>query len=322
MIIDPSNISGTVNHVFFIITGVCVLLLVLITVLMISFVIKYHHKRNKNPKDIHGNLALEITWTVIPTILVMGMFYYGWIGYRLLRQSPADSMIVKATGQMWKWGFEYENGVKSDTLYVPVNKPIKMLLHSQDVIHSFFIPAFRVKHDVLPGNAESYLWFKASNVGKFDVFCSEYCGQQHSYMRTKVVSMPENEFQKWLATQTIASTTSDSVAQAIAASSTQPVQVESDAHLVLLAKKGCLVCHSTDGTPMTGPTLKQLFGTKQIVVVNEKDTTITVDDNYLRQSLVAPNAALVKGFPANMPSQQNVSTPEEIDALVDALKKL
>lgn len=197
MFSGASNFVNSTDTTFFFIVAVSVFFLVVITASMIYFVIRYSRKRNPRAKNIHGNIPLEVTWTVIPTILVLIMFWMGWAGYKQLADAPADAMNVDVTAQMWKWTFTYPNGVSSDTLYVPVNKPVKVLLHSRDVNHSFFVPAFRVKKDVIP-NRNNSAWFKADKVGAFDIFCAEYCGLNHSHMLSKVVVMPQNAFNLWL----------------------------------------------------------------------------------------------------------------------------
>ncbi|GAB6282314.1 MAG: hypothetical protein STSR0008_10590 [Ignavibacterium sp.] len=196
-----SNYVDTVNTTFIFIVAIAFAFLVLITFLMIFFVIKYNRKRNKKAVNIHGNLPLEITWTIIPIILVLFMFYFGWVGYEELSNPPKDAMNIKVTGQMWKWNFEYDNGLKTDTLYVPQNKPIKLTLNSIDVNHSFFVPALRFKKDAFP-NRENVVWFNPKDIGKYDVACAEYCGLNHSQMYTKIVVIPMNEFSQWLNEQT------------------------------------------------------------------------------------------------------------------------
>ncbi|MDP2303595.1 MAG: cytochrome c oxidase subunit II [Ignavibacteria bacterium] len=191
-----STYAESVDFAFWFIVGISFALLVVISFLMVFFVIKYNRKKQVKAVNIHGNLPLEIIWTLIPVLLTLAMFYFGWMGYQDLSNPPEDSMVVKSTGQMWKWTYEYDNGLKSDTLYVPVNKPVKIDLVSVDVNHSFYIPALRIKRDVIP-NRENFLWFKAENTGSFDIACAEYCGLQHSYMYSKVVIMPENEFNSW-----------------------------------------------------------------------------------------------------------------------------
>lgn len=197
MVIAQSEFVQSVDFAFFFIIAIAVFFLVLITGLMIYFVFKYNRRKNPKAKNIHGNTGLEILWTVIPTVLVLFMFYFGWKGYQQMSQIPEDSMIVNVTAQMWKWSFKYSNGKTSDTLFVPVNKDIQVVLNSLDVNHSFYIPAFRVKKDVIP-NKKNNSWFKATEVGSHPIFCAEYCGLNHSYMYTEVVVLPENHFTAWV----------------------------------------------------------------------------------------------------------------------------
>jgi cytochrome c oxidase subunit 2 len=164
---------------------------------MIFFVINYSRKRNPKGTNIHGNMGLEIAWTLIPTILVLIMFWFGWQGYKEMVNVPENAMPINVTAQMWKWSFQYEDGKKTDTLYVPVNTPIKLVLHSNDVNHSFFIPAFRLKKDVFP-NKERVAWFIAKETGEYDIACAEYCGLSHSYMYSKIIVMPNEEFKNWM----------------------------------------------------------------------------------------------------------------------------
>ncbi|MCL5028802.1 MAG: cytochrome c oxidase subunit II [Bacteroidetes bacterium] len=198
MFADASNFVLPVDNTFIFIVIICVFFLVLITGMMITFVIKYNSKKNKKAKNIHGSVPLEITWTVIPTILVMVMFYFGWTGYKSMTDAPKDSMAVDVYAQMWSWSYKYANGVESDTLFVPLNKPVKVLLHSRDVDHSFYVPAFRIKKDVIP-NRTNTEWFLPTRVGSYDVLCAEYCGLRHSYMYSTVVVLPEDQYNKWIA---------------------------------------------------------------------------------------------------------------------------
>ena len=199
MFIAQSEFVKSVDFAFFFIVAISVFFLVLITGLMIYFVIRYSRKRNPKATNIHGNVPLEILWTVIPTILVLFMFYFGWMGYKDMSSIPGDSMVVTASAQMWKWQFKYENGKTADTLYVPIDRSVKVILNSLDVNHSFYIPAFRVKKDVIPGKKNT-LWFKANEIGSHPIFCAEYCGLNHSYMYTEVIVLPENNFNAWLNT--------------------------------------------------------------------------------------------------------------------------
>jgi len=192
-----SNFAKDVDFAFLFTLVVSVFFLVLITGLMIYFVIKYNRKRNPKATNVHSNVALEITWTVIPTILVLIMFWYGWVGYVDMSEAPENTLNVDVTAQMWKWTFKYENGKTTDSLYVPINQPVKLNLHSLDVNHAFYIPKFRIKKDVYP-NQNRMVWFEANELGDFDIACAEYCGLNHSYMYNKVKVMPQEEFSVWL----------------------------------------------------------------------------------------------------------------------------
>lgn len=192
-----SNFANDVDFAFLFTLVVSVFFLVLITGLMIYFVIKYNRKRNPQATNVHSNVALEITWTVIPTILVLIMFWYGWVGYVDMSEAPENTLNVDVTAQMWKWTFKYENGKTTDSLYVPVNQPVKLNLHSLDVNHAFYIPKFRIKKDVYP-NQNRMVWFEANELGDFDIACAEYCGLNHSYMYNKVKVMPQQDFSVWL----------------------------------------------------------------------------------------------------------------------------
>lgn len=296
-----------VENVFLYIAAISVSILILITFLMIYFTVRYRRKKHPHPKDIRGNLWLEIIWTVIPTLLVLSMFYYGWTGFRSLKKIPEGAFNVKVSARTWSWLFEYENGVKAEELLIPVGKPIHLRLTSQDVIHSFYIPAFRVKQDAVPGMATS-LWFRAREVGTYDVLCAEYCGRQHAYMLTKVRVLAEEAFNRWYEEKG------------------KELRMEKTRALVrgdrLIQEKGCLACHSTDGTPRVGPTLKGLFGKTVIVLTEGKERQLRVDENYLQRSLAEPNADVVKGFPPIMPTQKGISTDDEIQELVRYMKEL
>ena len=299
------NLSSSVDNVFLFIMGISVLLLVGVTGVMLYFVVRYSRKRNPHAENIEGNLALEIIWTVIPTLLVLAIFYVGWKGFVYMRTVPRDAMLVKVTGRMWSWGFTYENGKTGDTLKVPVNRPVKLAITSTDVLHSLFIPAFRVKEDAVPGR-ETYLWFKPDRTGTFDLFCSEYCGVGHSSMITTVEVLPENDFASWY----------QAARPIIAAEGKRPDGA------MLFRKNGCVACHSIDGSQKIGPTLKGVYGHTVTVVTNGKERKLTADDGYLRKSLLDPQTDTVKGFPPVMPSQKGLLTDKELDAVIEYLKTL
>lgn len=190
------SIVHEVDFTFWFIMGISIILLLIITAAMLYFVYKYNKKRHPVAANIEGNTTLEIVWTVIPVILVLIMFFVSWSGFRNMRDVPNDAMPVTVTGQMWKWSFEYDNKKKSDTLFLPVDKNIRLNLKSQDVLHSFFLPAFRVKEDAVPGR-ENYFWIRTTETGNYYAACAEYCGLNHSYMYAPIVVMNEEDFLVW-----------------------------------------------------------------------------------------------------------------------------
>lgn len=190
------NVVEAVDAVFFGIVWVSAALLAGITLAMLWFVWRYHRRRHPRAAPIEGHAGLEALWIVVPALIVLGMFYYGYDGYRLMRQPPADAFEVKVAARMWDWTFEYPNGRVADRLYVPLDRAIKLRLFSADVVHSFFVPAFRIKEDAVPGQ-ETFLWFKPQGLGPADIYCAEYCGQRHSYMISQVVVLPPEEFWAW-----------------------------------------------------------------------------------------------------------------------------
>lgn len=201
-----SNFAHDVDAVFLFTLIVSVFFLVLITGLMIYFVIRYNRKRNPKATNVHGNVGLEIAWTVIPTVLVLIMFWWGWKGYSDMSDVPEDALTIDVNAQMWKWDFKYANGKLADSLYVPVNTPIKLNLISLDVTHAFYIPAFRIKKDVYP-NQSRVVWFESDEIGDYDIACAEYCGLNHSYMYNKVKVVSEAKFNDWLNSGSSADTT-------------------------------------------------------------------------------------------------------------------
>ena len=193
---NPTAYVQTVDSVMLFIIIISVIFLLGITATMVYFVFKYNRKKGNKPVDIHGSILLETIWFVVPLILVMAMFYYGFIGYKDFRTIPDDALEINVTARMWDWDFVYENGMNLDTLYVPMNKSVKLNLISVDVNHSFFIPAFRIKQDVVAGRS-NYLVFNAQTEGSYNIACAEYCGLDHSAMYTKVIAMPSEKFDEW-----------------------------------------------------------------------------------------------------------------------------
>jgi len=293
-----SSYSGLVDKAFIFILGTSVLLLIGLTAVMIYFLVRYRRSKNPNPAQIADNVTLETLWTVLPTILVLVMFYYGWAGFKVMRDIPEDAMQVTVKAQMWSWVFEYENGKQSTELIVPTGRPVALNLTSSDVIHSFFVPAFRLKEDCVPGRT-NHAWFEATRDGEFNLFCAEYCGERHSAMLSLVKSIPGKEFDEWLGVDT------------------GPPEGTR-----LLTLKGCVACHTIDGSKLIAPTFKGMFGSTETVVTDGVSRQITVDEEYIRKSILEPNADLVEGYQALMPPQRDLLTDEEIDAIIEVLKEL
>jgi cytochrome c oxidase subunit 2 len=295
MIPSVTEAAARVDQTFLFIFGVSAAILVFITLLMVWFVIRYHHTRHPEAADIRGNVWAEIAWTVIPTILVMGMFWSGWTSFKALRSAPADAMKVRVTARMWSWLFEYENGRRASTLYVPVNRAVRLDLTSADVLHSFFVPAFRIKMDTVPG-MDTYAWFQASREGTYDILCAEYCGLQHANMLSTVEVLGEEEFRAWY--------------EDAAAGDAQAME--------LLDSYGCTACHSMDGTDGVGPTLQGIFGRERTVTDASGTRTLIADEDYLRRAILEPEAELVEGY-EGMPSYKEDMPPEDLDRIIRLL---
>lgn len=296
--------TEAIDPVFMFIFGACLVLLLGITVAMVTFVLRYHRSRAPRPtSQVDGNLWLEIIWIVLPTILVLAMFWYGWKEYLVLRTVPKGALPVTATARMWSWDFSYDNGRTAPKLYVPVGKPVRVELVSKDVIHGFFLPAFRVKRDVVPGMS-NYAWFVATKPGSYDLFCSQYCGTGHSAMITTVEALPVKEFEEWL--------------EHGSGGGEKEIRIDGRK---LAQEKGCMGCHSLDGSPGVGPSFKGIMGRSEVVITKGAGRSITVDEAYLRQSILDPQADLVKGFQPTMPTFGDLKK-EEIEALVEFIESV
>lgn len=305
-----SSFVETTDNAFFFIIGVSVIFLIGITGTLLWFIYRYNKKRNPVATQIHGSTTLEIVWVVIPTILVIIMFFYGWAGYQPIKNAPADALKVKATARMWSWMFEYENGIKTDTLYVPVDKAVILDLIAIDVIHSLYIPAFRVKEDMVPDRGNK-MWFIPQKVGSYELFCTEYCGLSHSLMFTEVKVMPVQDFNAWYA----------KMADTTQKASTAANPAAEGKRLVEL--NGCIACHSSDGTKIVGPTFKGVYGHKLIVITDDKEREILADDEYIKRSIYDPNADIVKGYAKNqMVSYKAQLKDEDVTRIIEYLKTL
>ncbi len=293
-----SNFAEGVDRVFLFIFAISAFFLIGITITMVVFIFRYNRKKHPKPTQIKDNMKLELAWTLIPLALVLAMFYYGYIVFRPMREAPKDAMEVKVTGMMWSWTFEYPNGKITNELWLPVNKPVKLNLYSRDVIHSLYIPAFRIKEDLVPGKNDNYMWFIPMIEGSYDILCAEYCGLRHSFMESKAVIVSENEFEKWL-------------------SEISPETIVSRG-LDLLKNNACTSCHSLDGSPLVGPSFKGLYGSDRVVLKDGKEITVKADTSYIRRAILEPDAEVVKGFNKGMMRAYNqVLKEEEIKLLLE-----
>ena len=274
----------------------------LVVVPMAYFVWKYRRKSATEVGAPTGhNTALEITWSVIPLAVLMGCFLVGFRGYLNNAVAPKDAYEIQVTAKKWSWTFTYPNGkISPGELHVPAGRPVRMVMSSVDVIHSFFVPEFRVKQDVLPGLYTS-VWFEVPEPGETTLLCTEYCGKDHSNMLADVVIHSEEEFQKWLE-----------------GGDERPPAERGQA---LFAQYGCMACHSVDGTPKPGggPTLKGVMGRSETLRGGE---TVTVDENYLRESILVPAAKVVDGYPPIMPAFQGQMSEQQVNDLIAYMKTL
>ncbi len=294
---SASNVAGKVDEVFLYITALSVAFLVFITAVMIYFVVKYSRSRNPKAEDIEGHFWLEATWTGVPLVLFLSMFYFGWTNYRYMRTVPRDAMVVKVLARQWAWAFVYPNGKQTSELTLALDRPVKLELESADVVHGFFIPAFRVKEDVVPGR-KNYTWFSPTVVGSYDIECTVICGVNHTYMLSKVNVVPEALFKDWYFGD------STEPPKAAAAGPGTKVDPTGDPGRggQLAQAKGCTACHTADGSKLVGPTWKGAYGRRETLL--GRDAPVPVDDAYLVRAIRDPQADVVKGYGAVMPPQR------------------
>jgi cytochrome c oxidase subunit 2 len=280
-----STVSGDVDMLFNVVLWICIFFFVLVTVLLVLFVVMYRHRTGVKRSTAAGHSTmLELTWTLIPSIIVVFLYYYGFRQYMNMAIEPPNSYEVTAVGKMWQWSFRYSSGVESSELHVPIGRPVRVVLESNDVIHSLYIPAFRVKKDVVPGRFNR-LWFQATDAGTYDIYCTAYCGTNHSTMRSAAVVESQADFDKWMET-TIKESNKGTPAEKGAK---------------VYRTQGCAQCHTLDGAKLVGPTWKDLWGRMEKIAGGPD---VKVDAAYVIESIRAPQAKIVLGYPASMPPFQ------------------
>lgn len=304
-----SNLAVGVDNALLVITVVSVFFFLLISFFLVYYAIKYRRKsENEETPYITGNMALEVVWTIVPSVLLMVFFAWGYIEFVDIKTPPKDAVEVNVRAKQWLWEFEYYNGKKTiNELYVQQNRPVRMIMQSDDVLHSFFVPQFRVKQDVLPG-MYTQLWFTPTKAGTFDLFCAEYCGTGHSQMLAEVKVLPAEAFARWMGK-------GEKVAGADGDSDLPPAERGEN----LYSQRGCNACHSVDGSSGVGPTFKGLYGKTEELQSGE---TVEVDENYLRESILEPKAKMVKGYQPVMPSFKGILSDEEVTSIIEYIKTL
>jgi cytochrome c oxidase subunit II len=304
MFTGASNLAEGVDKTFIFIFTIAFIFIVGITAFMIYTVIHFSRKKGRPARQFTGSIKLEILWTAIPLIIVMMMFYYGWVGFAPMRKVPADAMNVTAIGRMWQWEFDYGNGMKSKELVLPLNKPVRVALKSEDVNHSLFIPAFRVKEDVIPGY-DNYLWFTPTIVGEYEILCTEYCGLLHSGMLSKARVLEQTDYDKWFSEFKASS-----------------VQSEPDGYL-LLRNTGCIACHSLDGSKLVGPSFLGLYGKERQVTSGNRQVSVSANEKYIQNSIYDPDSQVVSGFNKGlMKSYKEILKESDVRIITDYLKTL
>jgi cytochrome c oxidase subunit 2 len=297
---NASTVATEMDLLYFFIVAVCAFFAILVTTLIVVFTIKY---RRQHPDavgaDIHGSLSLELTWTFIPFVLSMVMFGWGAAMFFKLATPPANAMEIFVVGKQWMWKVQHPGGVREiNELHVPTGRPVRITLGSEDVVHDFSIPAMRVKMDAVPGKLTT-LWFEATTVGTYHIFCAEYCGTKHSGMIGQVVVMAPQDYEVWLAGGRSTGTA-----------------VENGERL--FTDRACITCHKGDATAR-GPSLVGLFGSR---VALADGRTVVADENYLRESIMNSQAKIVKGYQGIMPAFQGMVSEENLMELIAYIKTL
>jgi cytochrome c oxidase subunit II len=304
LILPPqgSAFAGELDTFYMFLVWLTVFFFVLIAGIVVYSVVKFRHKAGDvTPHWTHNNM-LEFVWTAIPTLIVMVIFFWGVKGYLEAEVAPGDAQEIQVTAKQWVWQFQYPDGTRAiNEVHVRLNRPVKFLASSEDVLHDFFVPDMRVKHDVLPDRYVQ-VWFTPTVPGKHHIECAEYCGRGHSDMAATLYVDNDVDYQKWLDTGGV-----------------DPNMPLDKLGAMLYENKGCSTCHSIDGSVGQGPSWKGVFGHQQQM---SNGQTVMADENYVRESILTPSAKVVKGFDNIMPVFQGVLRPRELDALVAYIKTL
>lgn len=297
---QASTIASGVDGVYFLLVGLSVFFAVLVFFFIFLFAIRYRRGTTADRSGlVFESAKLEFFWSFVPLLLALTVFVIQAMAYFNLYRPPIDALEIYIVGKQWMWKAQHPEGqAEINELHVPVNRAVRLIMTSQDVIHSFYIPAFRVKQDVLPGRYTS-MWFEATQPGTYHLFCTEFCGTDHAEMGGSVIVMPEAEYQQWLAGD----------------SGNVPL---AEAGAAQFQQLGCVTCHQADEQGR-GPSLAGVFRAE---VELEGGQTVTADEEYLRESIVNPRAKIVAGYPSIMPTYQGQISDEGLQQLVAYLKSL
>jgi len=297
---SASTLSGRVDALYFFLLAVAVFFSLLIAGLIVYYAIKYHRTRpDAIGATVHGGMALELTWTIVPFLITMIIFVWGASVYFAMARPPDETLNIYVVGKQWMWKFQHLDGQREiNELHVPVGRDVKLITTSEDVIHDLFVPAFRIKADVIPGRYVS-IWFRATKPGRYHLFCAEYCGTRHSGMIGEVIVMDPAEYQTWL---------SGGAQEGSLASAGEK----------LFQDLACNTCHRPDAQGR-GPVLQGLFG--KTVTLQSGETNV-VDEAYVRESILNPSAKVASGFQPIMPTFQGLVTEEQLLALIEYVKSL
>jgi cytochrome c oxidase subunit 2 len=300
--LEASTLARDVDNLYVFITLLSLFFFVLIAGLLAFFVMRYRRKSpNEITPHITHNFTLEVTWSVLPLLILIGVFFWGFHGYMKASVAPGESMEIQVSAKKWQWMFEYPDGMRTlNELHVPLGRPVKLVMQSEDVLHSFFVPNFRVKHDVLPGRYTE-IWFTPTKVGVHQVFCTEYCGKGHSDMLAKIHVDDDATYQKWLV-------------EGDESMKTMPL---TELGLLVYENRGCQTCHSIDGSRGQGPSWKGIFGKPEVMSDGQ---SIMVDENYLRESIMDPQKHLVRGYEGIMPTYKGLLRDREVLGVIEFIK--
>ncbi len=297
-----STTAGEVDYLYYVIYWVSVLFTVVITAVMLYCIVKFRRRPGVKATPPGHNLKLEIAWTVIPFFCVVVLFHLGFEAYVHNAVAAEGAMEIRVRGAQWKWEFEYPNGMRENgVVRVPVNKPVKFVLSSEDVIHSFYVPGARVKKDAVPGMYSS-VWFTPNVLGELQVFCAEYCGTSHSGMLATIKVVEQAEFDKY---------------QKEGAGPEQGETPEAWGAR-LYKQNACNTCHSTDGSKSPGPTWKGMIGREEALADGSK---VTVDEAYIHESILKPQAKIVAGYTTVVMPPFTI-TDKQIDAIIAYMKTI